>query len=129
MKRQMDAAEDIRVENLNLRTQVDSYGMENEILKEKLETLHSQVDHLTMGCANTEELNLHLYEDSENLKLELRRARNSLATLNNLYSSSVNLVTQLKEEKVRIIKRKDKTEADLRKSRNEVTDLRDEVKL
>ncbi|XP_026416218.1 myosin heavy chain, skeletal muscle, adult-like [Papaver somniferum] len=119
--------EDTRVENLNLSTQNDSYVTENEILNEKVETLFSQVDRLSTDYARIEELNHHLHIENENLRIELQRVNNSLTTSRNLHSSSLSLNKHLEEDKERVIKKKDKSESDLRKARNEVTGLKEKI--
>ncbi|XP_026448886.1 spindle pole body component 110-like [Papaver somniferum] len=130
MKRQMaaseakDLLEDARLENLNLTTQIDSYVSENGILTKKIETLFLQVDRLTVESLNNEELNFHLHKENEGLRIELQRVGNFLTTSRNLHSSSLATVKRLEEDKVRIIKRKDKSVADLRKYRDEVNDLK-----
>lgn len=123
MKRQMSASEakdlleDSLLEILNLTSQINSYVTENEILSQKVETLFLQLNRLSTESANNEELNFHLHEENEGLRVDLQQVGNLLTTSQNLHSSSLVQIKRLEEDKVHIIKRKDKSEADLRKSR------------
>ncbi|XP_026438991.1 centrosomal protein of 55 kDa-like [Papaver somniferum] len=133
MQRQANASEasasleDIRAENLNFVTQNDCYVSENQILNEKVETLFSQVDRLSIDCSRNEELNYHLHDENGRLKLEFQRVSNSLTNSRNLHSSSLVAYRRLKEDNERVINSKDKIVADLRKSRNKVTGLNEEI--
>ncbi|XP_026456351.1 paramyosin-like [Papaver somniferum] len=133
MQRQMSAdeasslLEDIRAEVVNLTTQNDIYVSENSILNEKAETLCLQVDRLSVECSRHEELNLHLHNDNLRLKSELQRVSNSLTTSGILYSSSISNYKKLEEDYDRVIKRKTELAATLRRSRNTVDGLNEEV--
>ncbi|XP_026441498.1 uncharacterized protein LOC113340588 [Papaver somniferum] len=83
-----------------------------------------RMDRLTVETLNNEELNFHLHKENEGLRVELQRVGNLLTTSRNLHSSSLAMVKRLEEDKVRIIKRKDKSAVDLRKSHDEVNDLK-----
>ncbi|XP_026452332.1 leucine zipper protein 1-like [Papaver somniferum] len=124
MQRQANASEsaasleDMRAENLNLMTQNDCYVSENTILNEKVETHFSQVDCLSIDCS---------HDDNERLKLELERVNNSLFTSSNLHLSSIATFKRLEEDYERDINSKIKVVSNLRRSRNKVTDLNEEV--
>lgn len=135
MQRQTNASEsaasleDMRAENLNLMTQNDCYVSENIILNEKVETLFSQVDRLSIDCSCNEEMNHHLHDDNERLKLELKRVNNSLFTSRSIHLSSIVSYKRLEEDYERVINSKIKVVANLRRSRDKVTDLSEEVYL
>ncbi|XP_026379620.1 leucine zipper protein 1-like [Papaver somniferum] len=119
--------EDMRGENLNLMTQNDCYVSENTILNEKVDTLFSQVDRLSIDCSRNEELNHHLHDDNKRLKLELKRVNSSLLTSRNIHLSSIATYKRLEEDYERVINSKSKVVANLRRSRDKVTDLNEEV--
>ncbi|XP_026420248.1 paramyosin-like [Papaver somniferum] len=133
MQRQMSAdeasssLEDIRAEMVNLTTQNDFYVSKNSILNEKAESLCLQVDRLSVECSRNEELNLHLHNDNLRLKLELQRVSNSLTTSRSLHSSSIANYKKLEEDYDRVIKSKIEIASTLRRSRNTVDGLNEEV--
>ncbi|XP_026377680.1 paramyosin-like [Papaver somniferum] len=96
-----------------LMTQNDCYVSENIILNEKVETLFSQVDRLSIDCSRNEELNQRLHDDNERLKT--------------LHLSSTTSYKRLEEDYKRVISSKSKVVANLRISCDKVTDLNEEV--
>ncbi|XP_026457409.1 uncharacterized protein LOC113358103 [Papaver somniferum] len=87
----------------------------------------SQVDCLSVNCSRNEELNYHLDDENERLNSELQRISNSLTTSRNPHSSALANYKRLEEDNERVIQSKAKVMVDLRKSRNKVASLNEEI--